>query len=64
MITLKVEEMHCEKCVERIHKVLKEADIEHEVALEDKTVRITGGESCAKKAIEELEDIGFEAVIV
>ena len=63
MTVLKVDEMHCEKCVERITKALTEADIEFSVSLEDKTVTIDGCEHCVKTAIEELDDLGFSAVI-
>lgn len=63
MTTLKVEDMHCEKCVERINKVLDAADIKHSVCLADKTVTIDGCEHCVKTAVEELDDIGFTAVV-
>lgn len=63
MTTLKVADMHCGKCVERISKVLDAADIKYSVSLEDKTVTIDGCEHCVKTAIEELDDIGFEAVV-
>lgn len=62
MTTLKVEDMHCEKCVERINKVLDAAEIKHSVSLADKTVTIDGCEHCVKTAMEELDDIGFTAV--
>lgn len=62
MTVLKVEDMHCGKCVERITKALTEADLKFEVSLEDKTVSIDGCEHCVKTAIEELDDLGFEAV--
>lgn len=64
MTVLKAEDMHCEKCVERINKALKEADITHEVNLEQKTVTIDGCDHCVKTAIEVLDDLGFEAIIV
>lgn len=63
MTVLKVDEMHCGKCVERITKALTEADIKFSVSLEDKTVTIDGCEHCVKTAIEELDDLGFSAVI-
>jgi len=63
MTTLKLEEMHCEKCVERITKALTAADLKFEVSLADKTVTIDGCEHCVKTAIDELDDLGFEAVI-
>ena len=64
MTVLKAEDMHCEKCVERIHKALTEADITHEINLAEKTVSIDGCEHCVKTAIETLDDLGFEAVVV
>ena len=57
---LKVEGMHCPKCVERISKALAAANIECKVDLATKTVEVD--ESNADKAIEELDDIGFDAV--
>lgn len=61
MTTLNVPDMHCEKCVERITKALKAADLKFEVSLENKTVTIDGCEHCVKTAIEELDDLGFDA---
>lgn len=63
MATLSVEGMHCNKCVERISNVLEEAGLTYTVSLEEKTVTIDGDENCVKTAIEELDDIGFEAVV-
>lgn len=63
MTVLKVEDMHCEKCVERITKALKEAEINFSISLENKTVTIDGCEHCVKTAIDELDDLGFDAVI-
>lgn len=62
MRTLKVEDMHCNACVERITKALTNAELKFEVSLEDKTVKIDGCDHCVKTAIEELDDLGFEAV--
>lgn len=64
MKVLKAEDMHCNKCVERIDKALNAADIKHEINLEEKTVSIDGCESCLKKAIEILDDLGFETTEV
>lgn len=61
MTVLKVEEMSCNHCVQRIGGVLEAAGITHSISLEDKTVAIEGCENCAAKAIEELGDIGFTA---
>ncbi len=57
---LKVDGMHCPKCVERISKALAAANIECKVDLASKTVEVADAE--ADKAIEELDDIGFDAV--
>lgn len=59
MITIKVPDMHCEHCVERITKALTEADLKFSVSLADKTVTIDGCEHCAAKAKDALEDLGF-----
>ena len=63
MKVLKVADMHCEKCVERITKALTEDDLVFKVSLEDKTVAIDGCKHCVKTAIETLDDLGFEAVV-
>ena len=62
MAVLKVADMHCGKCVERITKILTEDGLDFEVSLTDKSVTINGCEHCVKKAIEALDDLGFEAI--
>lgn len=62
MNTLKVEGMMCEGCVKRVTEGLKEAGIAAEVSLEDKTVSFEGDENAVKKAVSEIEDLGFEVV--
>jgi len=57
---IKVEDMHCNKCVERITKALEETGIKFSVSLESKTVSVDGCEHCLKTALSELEDLGFE----
>lgn len=64
MKTFKCEEMMCEGCVSRIRKGLEAADIKNTVDLAGKTVTIDGSESCEKKAVEILDDLGFSAVEV
>ena len=61
MTVLKVEEMHCEKCVQRITKALEEADLTFSVSLADKTVTVQGCEHCVRTAVEALDDLGFTA---
>lgn len=60
MTILKVEEMHCEMCVSRISNALTEAGIQFEVDLDSKTVSVEAGK--VELAIEELDDLGFDAV--
>ncbi len=62
MTVLKVEDMHCENCVRRITQALRDAKLEFEVSLENKTVSVGGCEHCVKRAIDELADLGFDAV--
>ena len=64
MTTIKVEDMHCEKCVSRITKLLTEEGVDFKVNLEEKTVTIDGCEHCVKTALEALDDLGFEGVIL
>ncbi len=61
MTTLKVPDMHCEKCVARITRALDEANLKFSVSLEDKTVSVDGGEGDVEKAKSALDDIGFTA---
>lgn len=63
MTVINVEDMHCEKCVERITNLLTEEGLDFEVSLEDKTVTIDGCEHCVRLALEALEDLGFEGVV-
>lgn len=58
MTTLKVEGMHCEKCVARISDAFKAAEIEFEISLAQKTVSVE--DSKVELAKEELDDLGFE----
>lgn len=59
MTVLNVPDMHCEHCVSRITKALDAAGMKFEVSLDDKTVSIIEGD--VGKAVEELDDLGFEA---
>lgn len=56
---LNVEEMHCEKCVERITKAMTAAGLDFKVSLADKAVTIEGCDHCVAKAKEILDDLGF-----
>ena len=61
MTVLKVADMHCGKCVERITNILKDDGLDFEVSLENKTVTINGCEHCVQTAIGDLDDLGFDA---
>lgn len=61
MTTLKVPDMHCEKCVERITNALNREGMTFKVSLPDKTVSVEGEKAVVDKAVEALDDIGFEA---
>ena len=61
MRVLKAEDMHCEKCVERITKSMNAAGLNFNVSLADKTVTIDGCDHCVAKAKEILDDLGFDA---
>ncbi len=61
MTTLKVDGMHCEGCVKRIDEALSKAGLKFNISLADKTVTIDGCDGCVAKAVEALEDLGFDA---
>lgn len=63
MPVIKVADMHCEKCVARITKLLTEEGLDFSVSLEDKSVTINGCQHCVKTALEALDDLGFEGVV-
>jgi len=60
---IKAEDMHCEKCVERISKAMSEAKLDVRVNLEKKEVTVEGCDRCVKTALEILDDLGFEGVV-
>jgi copper chaperone len=57
MKTLKVPDMHCEKCVERISGALSAKGIDFTVSLTNKTVDVDSEK--VSGAIEALDDLGF-----
>ena len=63
MTVIRVEDMHCEKCVSRITNLLEEEGLDFEVSLEDKTVTIDGCEHCVRLALNALDDLGFEGIV-
>lgn len=63
MKKLQVPDMHCGHCEERVGKALDAAGISHTINLEDRTVSIAGDEASVRKAVEALDDIGYEAKV-
>lgn len=59
MKTLRVPGMMCQMCVKRISAAMNEAGIKFEIDLASKTVTVS--EDNAAKAIEILDDLGFDA---
>ena len=62
MTVLKAEDMHCEKCVERITKAMEKEGLKFKVSLENKTVTIDGDENAVATAKELMDDLGFDTV--
>jgi hypothetical protein len=62
MKLIKVNGIHCEKCIERISNALRAAEIIFQISLEKKELMIDGCEQCVEKAMEILEELGFEGV--
>ena len=60
MVVLNIKEMSCNHCVERIHKLLEELNVEHSIQLESKTVTVND-DSKVDVVVSELDDIGFTA---
>lgn len=63
MAVIKVPDMHCEKCVARITKLMTEEGLDFSVNLDNQTVTIEGCEHCVKTALEALDDLGFEGIV-
>lgn len=63
MTVLRVPDMHCEHCVERITKALGNAGLVFSVSLEQKSVTVHGGKAEADKAVSELDDLGFGTTV-
>ncbi len=61
MTVLNVPDMHCDHCVARITKALTDEGMTFQVSLADKTVSVAGDASAVAKAVEALDDLGFEA---
>lgn len=60
MVILNVPDMRCEHCVARITKALEEQKLNFTVLLSSKTVEIDGDEAAVSKAVEALDDAGYE----
>ncbi len=62
MTTLKVNDMHCNMCVQRIETAFAQANLKCEISLDTKTVTVE--DETVSIAIEELDDLGFDALPV
>lgn len=61
MTVLTVPDMHCENCVRRITEALNAEKLSFTVSLADKTVSVEGDKAAVQKAVEVMDDLGFEA---
>ena len=59
MKVLSVPDMKCANCVKKIDEALTQADLKHEINLEDKTVSIDGCDNCLTKAFDIVKNLGF-----
>lgn len=62
MIKLYSKDIHCINCTNRIEKAFKRESINIELSLADKTILVN--ETDKEKAIELLEDLGFETKLL
>jgi len=58
--TIKVPDMHCQKCVERISKYIGMMGFSYEIDLENQTVTVE--DKYYAKTIEILDDLGFDPI--
>ncbi len=63
MTILNVPDIHCNKCLERISNALTREKIPFNVNLQFKTVAVDGDDTAVKRAIEVLDDLGFDSEI-
>ena len=61
MTVFNVPDMHCDNCVARITKALTSEGMQFQVSLADKTVSVEGDAATLARAVEALDDLGFEA---
>ena len=64
MTVLQVPDIHCQHCVSRINDALRASDLVFEVSEETRTVSIEGGQKAVSRAIERLDDLGYDAVVL
>jgi len=62
MAVIKVPDMQCEHCVQRIREALIPTGIRFEISLEDKTVTVFGCGDTVFTVMDEIEDLGFTAI--
>lgn len=62
MTTIKVQDMHCAHCVQRISELFDKEGISLAISLEKREIAVP--EESAETAIELLDDLGFSGEIV
>ncbi|MBK5201150.1 MAG: heavy-metal-associated domain-containing protein [Spirochaetaceae bacterium] len=61
MVKLIVKDMMCQHCVKKIDNALEDANIKHEINLEDKTVSVDVDSMQLLEVLEKLENLGYSA---
>ncbi len=61
MVKLKVKDMMCEHCVNKIATALEAANIKNEINLDDKTVSVDVDKLQLLEVLETLEELGYSA---
>ena len=64
MTILHVPDIRSSLCVDRIHNALSEAGLICEITEESKTVSIEGGRPAVSLAIEKLDNLGYDSVVL
>jgi copper chaperone len=61
MTTIKVSNMSCEHCVKNINEALEKLKLEHEVDLNQKTLKVEADKLQLFDVFEALDEMGYDA---
>ncbi|MDD4104738.1 MAG: heavy-metal-associated domain-containing protein [Eubacteriales bacterium] len=61
MTVLNVPDMHCESCLARITNAFDREKVKFSASLNTRTVAVQGDEATVQKALELLDELGFDA---